>query len=261
MALKLTNTNNLPGMLAGALAPLKKSFPLAEGAVLFPGFAAYFWDKAGSKVGPPRNNQTLIEFSAAPSSGDTLTATVNGESVSQAWDTDAATTMAAFAVKLAAVTGVASATVQDSNKDVLLVADAGAECVVTAVANSDGTTTDTITPSTTDTFAGIVVRDRREQNGADVLKYEYPAMAAVLVDGDSVMCGIGGVSGDTYDIDSDVYVRLNDGDATLGEYPGQIMPSAGIASGRAVATVQSALSFDGEGVLNSYNNVAVTKGA
>lgn len=261
MALKLTNTTSLPGVLAGALAPLKKSFPLADGAVLFPGFAAYFWDKAGATVGPPRNNQTLIEFNTAPSSGDTLTVVINGVTVTQAWDTDAATTMAALAVKLAAEPNIASATVQDTNKDILIVADAGYECVVTSVANSDGTTTDTITPSTTDTFAGIVVRDRREQNGADVLKYEFPAMVSVLVDGDAVMCGIGGISGNTYDIDSDVYVRLNADDAALGEYPGQIMPSAGIESGRAVATVQSALSFDGSGVLNSYNYVAVTKGA
>lgn len=260
MGVKLDNNNNLPGTLGGALAPLVIAFALASGYTLYPGMAAYYHNLNGKVIGPPRNNKTTIAFSAAPSSGDTLTATVNGTGVSQAWDTDAATTMAAFAAKIAALDNIASATVQNSNKEVLIVADAGYECIVTAAANSDGVTTDTITPETTDVFCGIVVRQRSEAvNG--VMAYAYPCMVPVLVDGDSVRCGIGGKSGDTYDISTAPYVRLNTGDTTLGEYPGQIMASAAVASGRAFGQLQSELSFDGSGALNSYNYVAVTKGA
>ena len=260
MTIKLDNNNNLPGTLGGALAPLVVALALASGYTLYPGMAAYYHNLNGKVIGPPRNNKTTITFSAAPSSGDTLTATINGESISQAWDTDAATTMAAFAVKAANVTGVASATVGGSNTTITLIADAGAECIVTAVANSDGTTTDTITPETTDVFCGVVTRQRSEGTNG-VMAYTYPCMVPVLVDGDSVRCGIGGKSGDTYNISTAPYVRLNAGNTAIGEYPGQIMASAAIASGRAFGQLQSELSFDGSGALNTYNYVAVTKGA
>lgn len=260
MAIKLTNNTNLPGILGGALAPLVIAYAIALGTTVYPGMAVYFRDSAGKVVGPPRNNRTKIAFSVAPSSGDTLTVVLNGVSVSQAWDTDAATTMAALATKLANEPNIDTATVGDTNTSITITADAGYEAIVSSVANSDGTTTDTITPSTTDIFAGIVSRDRSEARDG-VLKYEAPRMVSVLVDGDSISCGIGGVSGDTFTIATAPYVRLAQGDTTKGEYPGQIMASAAITAGRAMGALQSELSFDGAGAVDTYNFVSVTKGA
>lgn len=256
--LKLSNNNDLPGVLGGALAPLKKALPIALGFILFPGMAAYFADNTGKTVRPPLNNLTVITYTAAPASGETLSATVNGVTYTQAWDTDAATTMTAFAVKIQANADVATATKNAGNTAITVTAEAGKQAIVSAASNSNGAKTAAITSNTTDTFAGMVVRDRSEARDG-VLKYEAPRIVTLLVDGDSCRAGVGGEDAATWNINSDVYVRVVEGDTAAGEYKGQIVAGAGPAA-KTYAVAVSALSFEGAGTVGDYENIHVNKG-
>ncbi len=60
-------------------------------------------------------NSGYVAFSSAPVSGVTLTVTVNGTVISQAFDTSASKTMADFAAQIAALPNISSATTDASN--------------------------------------------------------------------------------------------------------------------------------------------------
>jgi hypothetical protein len=118
------------------------------------------------KIGQILGTRSLTDNAGTWSAGGSISCKVNGVLVTQNFSTDKATTLTAFAVKLAAADGVATATYTDGTHIILITPDAGVPLAITEItlAGTTGTLvapilSATATASFTDSLDAIVESD------------------------------------------------------------------------------------------------------
>jgi hypothetical protein len=159
-------------VIRSAVAAQNETIPYGTGVVL----------DAGGGVRNVRATTATLTFS-----GVLITANVVGLNVvingvltaltATTFATDHATTMAAIATKIAAVSGVASATV--SGNTIIVVGNANTDVRLTGITVTGGSTqaTATVPYTSADTFKGIVMADPTRVSGAGFVQYDEVAYA------------------------------------------------------------------------------------
>lgn len=208
-----TFVKGFAGMLADSRQSLKTSLqaavaiPPGRGVVKMYGYA--------NQCRLPVTNQSVLTDDAGTFTAGTISVTVNGTVITQAWGTDKNTTMTALAAAIqAGVTGIYSAvyssgshtiTLKSRNIDVVAVADlsgvTGTMALMPAVATSLDVAANLI---------GIAINPGATEQVSDVVTIKATEAVTVLEEG-----AIYVIPEETVTADDDVYYRIQDNGTKL----------------------------------------------
>lgn len=127
----------------------------------------------------------VITDDAGTFTAGTITATVLGTLVSQAFDTDKNTSMTALAVKIAAIPGVSSAVYSSGSHTITIVTKSTSlEGAVVDISGITGAMTiSSYVYTTADTILGFAVATHKEQTAAGLVQYEVGEAVNVMSKG------------------------------------------------------------------------------